>query len=138
MTEIKCPYCEKPLKVVLDYPDTFERVAVGASQVLPVGGAPQTHTPLIQSPSEYSWPHDVSVKIEGKTIFFEVETGDNIHSFGPEHVQEKMEELRKNCYKLIVLVTKREMKGKYELLAGAKTITRTEVPGTVAGLFEGC
>ena len=79
---------------------------------------------------------DVSVRIGEKRICFEVETGDNINSYGPEHVREKMAAIRRNCDKLIVLVTKRELRGKYANLYGAETITRTEVQEAVRLLFK--
>jgi len=79
---------------------------------------------------------DVSVEIGKKRVCFEVETGLNIEGHGREHVKEKMENMKKECDRLIIVVTRRELKGKYETLAGAETITRTEVPGTVQGLFN--
>jgi hypothetical protein len=79
---------------------------------------------------------DVSVDIGKWTVCFEVETGLNIEGHGTEHVKEKMMELRKKCDKLIIVVTQRDMRGKYAHLTGAETITRTEVPGTVEKLFR--
>jgi hypothetical protein len=78
---------------------------------------------------------DVSVSIGKRLVCFEVETGDNINSYGPEHVREKMAVIKGKCDKLIVLVTKRELRGKYANLSGAETITRTEAQETVRGLF---
>ncbi len=78
----------------------------------------------------------LQVKVGKKVVCFEVETGSNIEGHGPEHVIEKMEERKKECDKLIVVVTNRRLKGKYVRLSGAKTITRTEVVGTIATLLK--
>jgi len=79
---------------------------------------------------------DVSVRIGRKRVCFEVETGSNLDSHGEEHVKEKMEARKKECDKLIVVVTNRKIRGRYERVARARAITRTEVPETVAGLFK--
>jgi len=79
---------------------------------------------------------DVSVEIGKWTVCFEVETGDNMHSYGADYVREKMLAIRKKCDKLIIVVTQKDLRGKYETLTGAETITRTGVPETVEKLFK--
>gem|GEM_PF-665581 len=78
---------------------------------------------------------DVSVKVGKKLVFFEVETGSVLESHGREYMEKKMDERRKACDRLIVVVTDRKKRGTYEKIARATTITRTEVPETVKGLF---
>lgn len=79
---------------------------------------------------------DVSVEIGKKRICFEVETGLNVEGHGEEHVKQKMVEIRKECSRLIVVVTDRKMKNLYSRLAQAEAITRTEVPERIAKLFR--
>ncbi|MCX6771682.1 MAG: ATP-binding protein [Candidatus Micrarchaeota archaeon] len=79
---------------------------------------------------------DVSVKVGKRRICFEVETGSNLDSYDEEHVKAKFEEIRKEYDMLIVVVTDRKQRGKYEKIARAKAITRTEVPEAVARLFR--
>jgi len=79
---------------------------------------------------------DVSVKIGKKRICFEVETGSSLESKGEDYVKEKMEARKKACDRLIVVVTNRKQRGRYERLARAKAITRTEVKRIVKGLFR--
>ncbi|MFA5929339.1 MAG: DUF87 domain-containing protein [Candidatus Micrarchaeia archaeon] len=78
---------------------------------------------------------DVSARIGGKRVCFEVETGENVECLGEDYVKKKMLEIRKKCDRLIVVVTHRRLKGKYTRLPGVKCILRTEVPAEVAGLF---
>lgn len=79
---------------------------------------------------------DVSVRIGKRRVCFEVETGSSLESHGEEYVKEKMEARRKECDRLIVLVVKRKQRKRYERLARAKAITRTELPETVERLFR--
>jgi len=78
---------------------------------------------------------DVSARIGGRKVCFEVETGENVECLGEEYVERKMLEIRKRCDTLIVVVTDRKKTSRYGRIARAKAITRTEVPETVAGLF---
>ncbi|MCX6771136.1 MAG: ATP-binding protein [Candidatus Micrarchaeota archaeon] len=79
---------------------------------------------------------DVTARIGKRTVCFEVETGENLECHGKEHVREKMEERKRECDTLIVVVTDRRLKDTYAGIARAKAITRTEVEGTVAGMFK--
>jgi hypothetical protein len=78
---------------------------------------------------------DVSVKIGRKTVCFEVETGENMECLGAEHVKEKRGRLKKEYDRVIVVVTRIELKARYARASGAEVIIRTEVAATVAGLF---
>lgn len=78
---------------------------------------------------------DVSVKVGGKIICFEVETGENMINLGNEYVKEKMAERKKECDRLVVVITNTRMKGKYERASGAEVLTRTEVEDAITKLF---
>jgi len=79
---------------------------------------------------------DVIVVVGKTRICFEVETGSNLELKGEEFVEQKMKEVKGACDRLIVVVTNRKQKERYERIARATTITRTEVPGTVEKLFR--
>ena len=78
---------------------------------------------------------DVSVKVKGKLISFEVETGEVIEHRGEDYLKEKMKAKRMECDKLYIVVTHRNMQRSYEKLTGVETILRTDVPEVIAGLF---
>ena len=98
-----------------------------ADEILKHGGKPKVQATV---------GADVTAKIGKKTVCFEVETGENLECHGKEHVREKMEERKKECDTLIVVVTDRRLKDTYAGIARAKTITRTEVEETVTRLFR--
>ena len=79
---------------------------------------------------------DVIARINGKTVCFEIETGENLEWHGPEYVKIKMAERKRECDRLIIVVAKRLLKSKYAMLTNTKTITRTEVKGAIARLFK--
>lgn len=67
---VSCPYCQKPLKVILDYPDTLERVAAGASLNLPSSGAPQT-PPILKGKEAEAFLKDAAkpaTEMQRKTV----------------------------------------------------------------------
>ena len=78
---------------------------------------------------------DVSVKIGDMLVCFEVETGSNLHSYGEDHVRQKMREIRSKCDRLIVVSLDTRMRARYARLSGSDAIVRTSVQGTVARLF---
>lgn len=79
---------------------------------------------------------DVSVVINRRKICFEVETGESLDCFGPEHVKQRMAERKKNYDKVIIVVTDRLRRDKYARITGLKTITRTHVISTIGMLFK--
>ncbi|MCX6771316.1 MAG: ATP-binding protein [Candidatus Micrarchaeota archaeon] len=79
---------------------------------------------------------DVSARIGKRRICFEVETGNSLESHGEAYIREKMAVRRKECDRLIVVVTDTRLRARYENLSGAKAITRTAVKGTIEKMFR--
>ena len=98
-----------------------------ADEILKHGGKPMVQATV---------GADVTVKIGKRTVCFEVETGSNLESLGEARVREKMAERKKECNELIVVVTHTRQRAGYARMAGTKAITRTEIVGTVEGLYK--
>lgn len=79
---------------------------------------------------------DISIVINHKKVCFEVETGESLDCFGPEHVKQRMLERKKEHDKVIIVVTDRLRRDKYARITGLKTITRTQVVGTINMLYK--
>jgi len=79
---------------------------------------------------------DVSFEVKGKRVCFEVETGENLASFGPEFIQKKMKDKKLDHEEVFIVVTKRLLKGKYERISSMPTITRTQITDTLDKLFS--
>ncbi len=78
---------------------------------------------------------DVTFERKGKKTCFEVETGTSLKSLGEDYIQNKIQK-RKNTYdKVIIIVTRRELRDKYQQITGAQVITRAEVAGVLDRLF---
>ena len=78
---------------------------------------------------------DVFVEIKGKRIGFEVETGKILVRQGPDYIKKRLEERRKDCDRVLFVVTDRLLAGKYKTLTECDAFTRTEVKKVVEDLF---
>ena len=79
---------------------------------------------------------DVSVEVNGKKICFEVETGSVLASHGTDYVENKFAWRMKEYDEVIVVVTNRLLKKKYENISHAQVITRAEIPDRIAAIFS--
>jgi sensor histidine kinase regulating citrate/malate metabolism len=68
---------------------------------------------------------DVSVKVKGKKIAFEIETGSNIEKKGEKELEKKFNSIKKNYDELYIVVTNWVLKRKYSEFG--KAITRQHI-----------
>ncbi len=80
---------------------------------------------------------DVSLKLGDKTICFEVETGENLVCLGHEYLQNKIAKRKQQYNQVIVVVSDRLLKTKYQRITGTDTITRTEIIDALDFLYSG-